>query len=426
MKFAFVDIIQERMNIIFLVHKFTVGVGGFYTNGAGNYVANMAKIMTHFGHKVTVVTEAEKEEVFEWEGAEVRCIRAAPGFHDTGQPMTTFKKLIKNIWRSYWYNREVDKIDRQEKVDIVQCVSAFGIGFLREKKFPYIIRISEYAGLWRDSNKENYNFEKSLASEQIDEYTQFQAFKKADVLLAPSKLMGELVQNRIKKPVIIVESPVLTGDLESLMFLETDIETEKYFLTYGAMIYRKSIHIIARIIDDLLDEYPDMKYVVIGRDRTVPYHGTYVLASELFYSNIIRNRDRFVFMGEISDRNRLFSIVRHAYICILPTRIDNLPNTCLESMALGKVIVSSDKTSAEQLIEDGYNGFLAEIDNTEELHQKIRQAMNLSETEKELMERRAKERVKDLTPEKVYDQMMKIYSETIAAHKESVHGRWNV
>ena len=109
----------------------------------------------------------------------------------------------------------------------------------------------------------------------------------------------------------------------------------------------------------------------------------------------------------------MFAIIENAYACILPTRTDNLPNTVSEAMTLGKIVISSDKTSVEQLITDGYNGFLSEIDNVEELYQKIKHVMKLSGAERREIENRAKERVKALTPENVYQNMMDIYKETI-------------
>ena len=100
-------------------------------------------------------------------------------------------------------------------------------------------------------------------------------------------------------------------------------------------------------------------------------------------------------------------------MCVLPSRVDNLSNACLEAMALGKIIVGSDQTSAEQVITDGYNGFLAPIDDAEVLYQKVKKVMELSAEEKTEMENRARERVKDLTPDQVYEKMMDVYARTI-------------
>ena len=102
--------------------------------------------------------------------------------------------------------------------------------------------------------------------------------------------------------------------------------------------------------------------------------------------------------------------------CILLTRIDNLPNTVLEAMALGKIVISSTSkkgTSVEQLITDGENVFLCEVDNANELLKKIESAMKLGNDRKAEIEKAAMDRVKDLTPEKVYYVMMNIYENVI-------------
>lgn len=45
--------------------------------------------------------------------------------------------------------------------------------------------------------------------------------------------------------------------------------------------------------------------------------------------------------------------------------MDNLPNTMMEAMVLGKIVISSDATSGEQLITDSENGFLTKVDDKE-------------------------------------------------------------
>lgn len=402
------------MKIVFLVNHFPVG--GVSTGGAGNYVANMASIMQRFGHDVTVITEAEKSEVVYWNEIEIRRIRATRGFRDTGRPMRTYKKFLKNIWRSVWYNWEVYKISRKEKIDIVQSSSTYGIPILRIKKVPYVVRVSEYHPLWSGARKLEYDFKTCLKSHHIDEEIIFLGFKRADRIVVPSYLMKDLIYRKVRKESIVVESPVVMDGGDALALQERELTENKYWVTYSAMNYRKEIHILAKIIDDLLDAYPDMKYVMIGRDSEVFYEGNFMKTSDFFDMHIKKNKNRFLFMGEISDRKRLFSIVKNSYACILPTRVDNLPNTCLEAMALGKIVVSSTcvyGTSVEQLITDGDNGFLAQVDDMANLYNKIVCAMQLSPEEKRVMEERAKDRVKGLTPEKIYKEMMKIYSKVL-------------
>lgn len=403
------------MHIVFLTHAFP-DKGKKTGGGAGNYYANMARILCRNGHKVTVVTEADDTEVFVWEGIEVRHIRATRFFKDTGRRMTTTQKVLKNLWRSIWYNLEVYKLNKKEHIDLVQGISSFNIALFRCRNIPYLIRISEYPVLYRAAMREEYHFEQAIKMEELDDKLFFMALKKADLLAAPSFRMKEMIFDRIGKEVTVVESPIMLSDYTG----NIKVTEKKYFLTFGYLTYRKSTHILAQIIDRLLDEYTDMEYVLVGKDREVMKDGAYIWCSELVKSMVVRNRDRLIIREEVFDRDELFSIVKNSYICILPSRVDNLSNSCLEAMALGKIVVGSDETSAEQLITDGYNGYLAPIDDSEEMYRKIRQAMGLSDEDKRVMEERARERVKNLTPDKTYEKMMDIYRKTIDGFHKSM------
>lgn len=399
------------MHIVYLVHDFPVE--GLSTGGAGNYVANIAQVMQMHGHRVSVITESKVDRVIKWNGIDIYYIRATKGFKNTKKYMPTYKKVAKNIWRSIWYNRKVIEINKENKVDIVQSVNTYAIGLLRTKRIPYIIRLSSYPSLWGGAEREKFDMEACIKSRRVDEELQLLATRNADVVIAPSHLIGNITKQRIHKNIEIVESPVLVPKEECLELKEDLFTADKYFVTYGALANRKSIHMLAGCIDGILEKYKDMKYVMIGRDKLVRHNGDYAMASAILDENIIRNKDRFVFMGEISDRNRLFSIVYNASCCILPTRMDNLPNTVLEAMALGKIVISSDKTSVEQLITDGYNGFLTKVDDGKELLEKVDYVMNLSPYEKEKTGQLAKKRTENLSSESVYCVMVNIYEQTI-------------
>lgn len=396
------------MHIVFLTNIFPTK-DGQSTGGSGNYVANIAEEIVRNDHKVSVITEAEEYSYFKWHGIDIYEIKATRGFKNDVRPMKTFSKFLKNIERSYFYNLTVWKIHRQFKVDIVQSVNTYGLALLRLMSIPYIVRVSDYPPLWSGANKEKYDFEACLETKRIDEEIQFIALKRADAIMTPSNLMKKLVKYKTGRIAYMIESPVCVDNNGTLNLQEKELAKDKYWVTYSAMIYRKSLLMLSKLIDTLLDEYPDMKYVMIGRDREVYYKQNFIMASEMFKKNIIKNKNRFIFMDEISDRKRLFSIIKNARICILPTRMDNLPNSVLEAMALGKIVISSDKTSVEQLISDGYNGFLTKIDHGGELHEKVRYVMQMSAEERKVIEERAQERVKGLTPANIYEQLMEIY-----------------
>jgi len=100
---------------------------------------------------------------------------------------------------------------------------------------------------------------------------------------------------------------------------------------------------------------------------------------------------------------------------VLPSRIDNLPNTCLEAMALKRIVIGSRGASFEQLIEDGKNGFLCPPDSPEELLAMIKKALELSASERRDMGDKAAKRVEKLRPETAISYLVDYYRDVIAS-----------
>ena len=85
--------------------------------------------------------------------------------------------------------------------------------------------------------------------------------------------------------------------------------------------------------------------------------------------------------------------------------MDNLPNSCAEAMALGGIVIGTDGSSLEQYIIDGKNGFLAEIGSADSLLEKIEQCMEISEQERERMQKNAKDSLHRFSEEVFFDHL---------------------
>lgn len=391
--------------------------------GSGNYVSNIAHIMMDKGHKVEVVTEGEDSGVENCDGIIVHTIDIEKFFHDSGRTMTVGKKVIKNLYRSYIYNKIINEIDKIESVDIVQYGAMYNLALFRNRKIPAIIRLSEYPVLWRKAGSEkDFSIKEALKEKRLDEDLQVYTYNKVDKIIAPSYLLKNIVEARTNKKVDVVESPVLINrsvEFYQHHFNEESLKGKRYFLYYGGISARKEAHIVAEIIPKILDLYPEYFFVIAGKCQTIPFDNKKRNLLDMIKELPEKYHDRCIYLGNLDNRDRLFSVIAHCDICVLPTRIDNLPNTVIESMGLEKVIVSTDETSVEQLIEDGKNGFLCKVDDPDSLIQKIQEAMRLSDGERIQMGKRAKERLYSMQPDIVYQKMLEIYMNTIAdMHKE--------
>lgn len=122
--------------------------------------------------------------------------------------------------------------------------------------------------------------------------------------------------------------------------------------------------------------------------------------------------DRVIFLGKL-NQEELFPIVRHALFCVMPSRIDNLPNTCIEAMALGKVVIGTTGASFEQLIDNGRSGFLIERENKDALMGAIQYVYGMSEEQREEIGREAQIRIEAMQPKKITEQLIAFYLSVI-------------
>src|ERR1019366_9255631 len=108
-----------------------------------------------------------------------------------------------------------------------------------------------------------------------------------------------------------------------------------------------------RALPQVLASRPNLHAVFVGEDTG--------LDGRLFV-DIAREQcgeywPRLHFLPEMPHA-RLFPIVVHARMVVMPSRSESLANACLEAMALGRAVVATNGTGLSELITDSVDGFL--------------------------------------------------------------------
>jgi len=129
-------------------------------------------------------------------------------------------------------------------------------------------------------------------------------------------------------------------------------------------------------------------------------------------------RDRVIYIDKLEHR-RLYPFIENAFAVVLPSRIDNFPNACIESMAHGKIVIGTRDTGFEQIIQDGLNGFLSERDNPEILARILDLVLTLPPQQKSAMESKAKERITLLQPRYVVKYHLDFYEKVVDTFKKN-------
>jgi glycosyltransferase involved in cell wall biosynthesis len=75
-------------------------------------------------------------------------------------------------------------------------------------------------------------------------------------------------------------------------------------------------------------------------------------------------------MGPL-PREQTLCLLRQAEAVVLPSQVDNLANTVIESLALGIPVIGTRGASIDELVEEGVTGHLVELGDVEGLAQAL-------------------------------------------------------
>ncbi|MBI5155097.1 glycosyltransferase family 4 protein [Candidatus Poribacteria bacterium] len=79
---------------------------------------------------------------------------------------------------------------------------------------------------------------------------------------------------------------------------------------------------------------------------------------------------RVVFTGWL-DRKQMLGQYRRADLLVFPSRYEGMPNVVLEAMSCGLPVIGTHIAGTEELVADGANGFLVNVDDVEALADRI-------------------------------------------------------
>lgn len=388
--------------------------------GQAAYLENITQIFSNYGHKVYIIVLSDHDEEFEWK----KNITVCRVFYQDKIiakklcKIYPIRKIIQFFWNyigiSFVINRKVKQLYSMKQIELVQYSNLRGIPLFISSKIPSVIRLSNHPALCRHAALEEFDIKKAEKKLTLWEAIWMNSIKRADYVYGPSQLVASATEKIIRKKVDVIESPWITRtkDLNNKVYQQY-LEGKQFLLFFGTLNYIKGIQVIAPVLDAFLDKYPNLHFAFVGKNAVVNYKGNKIFAKDYILSFVVRNKDRVVIIDSISEKEKMNYIIYKSEACILPSRIDNLPNTCIEAMALGKVVVGTKGASFEQLIVDGENGFLCERDNPCDLLKCMDKVMSITEEQKLIMGEKAKKRLEKMSEDKIYQQLECVYEKVM-------------
>ena len=81
--------------------------------------------------------------------------------------------------------------------------------------------------------------------------------------------------------------------------------------------------------------------------------------------------DKVIFHKPVYDLKDKILIIDNSDIFILPSKREGMPQSLIEAMSRGKIVISSKTEGGKEIVKDGENGYLFDIGNEVQLSNKI-------------------------------------------------------
>jgi len=384
----------------------------YYSGGLANYVHRVSRALYRLGHEVHVITFSDSnEDVFDFDGIRVHRL-TSKGLRKTVTLLSCNRLRSTAQWIDFSLQvyLKLKYLHRQKPFDVVQFPNSRACGlatrfFLR---VPHVVRISCYRPVWNDLAGIGGTLD-AKATEWLEEWY----LRQSRNIYAPSQTLKSMLdQNAHIQNVAVIHPPFYletTGFDPSLY--NSQLKDKKYLLFFGRFQLHKGFHVLAKALPDVLNEHSDCYAVLVGMDAA-----THLSPSMKEYARLLcgKNSDRLIFFGQ-TPHEQLYPIIQGARIIVLPSLIDNLPNTCLEAMALQKPVVGTIGASFDEGITDEKTGFLVPSGDETALANKIITAWTNPRLDE--IGRAAADRVAEFSPEQTLQRLVAYYTAIVKGYE---------
>lgn len=331
--------------------------------GLGNYVHRMAKLLLASGHEAEVfVPSLLSDETQTYDGVPVHRIR----WRDR-HPLVKFLfrggKALINIeaWRdstslmaqAWGLSSALERRHKVAPFELIQSSDylAPGLFISRRSDRVHAVRCSTAADLY--SAFDGTRSAKETCRAYLERFT----MRRADKTFAPSRFVADHFATKYGIEVGVIRPP---------LFREHDPSTtipfmlpERFLFHFGQLIDRKGTGLLARALPVAWRRAPDLTMVWSGHvwDAKKLDHWRQLWGSRA---------GQVVITGPLKKPD-VYAVLFRADAAVLPSQVDNLPNTVIESLMFGIPVVGTRGASIDELVEDGIDGHLVPLGDAESL-----------------------------------------------------------
>jgi glycosyltransferase involved in cell wall biosynthesis len=400
------------VNIAILSYEYPPETG---FGGIGTYSYYQARALVKLGHNVHVFAGSTRVGVFhsEHDGVRVTRVKTEGRLQHLLKPARArecwwFHNRVETAYAQYIAMREALEHETFDIVEAPECGGdAAAVSMLLS--VPVAVRFHSPARLIMGTYPTpKLDRELTAAVERV-------AINRARVRTACSRFVADEVAQKmgVAQPVHVIPNGIdlelfdrnEAADIRSRFGLPSDGLT---VLFSNRLEERKGIHLVSDIAVRVMKRYGHVHFVLAGRDlfgyvasRVIPRIRAEGLA------------DRLHVLGPL-DLADVRALLKRSDIFLLPSLWENCPYSCIEAMAAGRAIVSSDCGGMPELIADRTNGLLAHNGDAESFAQAVEELIEANALRERLGAAARRTVEQCLTDVAIARRMTNVYDQVLA------------
>lgn len=341
---------MDKKHIAMLINSLNKG-------GSERVLVNLAEYFYSRGYRVTIVTQYQTENEYTISDG-IRRVYSEITDDEIG------KSRIGNFSKRY---RKLRGIWKSERPDLIlSFIGKNNMMAILTSRFLHIPTVISVRG---EPKEEYYSRFLRLVAQVL--------FPMADGVVLQTNASKEFFNQSVQK-----KSVVLPNSLNPAFIREVYAgEREKQIVAVGRVDANKNHRMIIKAFAGLAECYPEYELVIYGEGE---------LRQELLHEvEEMGLQERIHLPGSIVD---VAGAIYKASVFVLSSNSEGMPNTLIEAMALGIPCISTDCSGGgpRDLIVNGENGILTEVENWEMLEENLQKIISDKEFAKKLSKNASK------------------------------------
>lgn len=405
----------------------------YWAGGIARYVDNFARLLGEEGHEVTVISRGEKTgfskvskgyRLYEFRHRYDYMKESGQSPEPDAHPAWPFNNMAYFAALSYQYAEQLDSLlQTEEAPDIIECQEYGALGyFILQKKHTtpgYLENIPFLVHLHTPD----------FAVQMVNQYPRYKlpdywigrmetaSIRLADAILSPSHFIAKELENTLGgglPDITTIPYPWAASAATSRI----EAGAERRLLYAGRIELRKGVEPLLETADFLWRQGEEFVLELVGGDVYTPLKGG---SLEAYLKKRYKNRIEsgvLVFHG-VQSHEVCLDLMKQATAVLVPSLWENYPNTCIEAMSLGKVVVASAQGGQAEMVGlDGRAGMVFDHAEKGAFRRALLSVLELDSQKRIQMGTVARERIRNFCEaDSVLKKRLQHYQDVVSSHR---------